>query len=152
MTSHHKIYYLQFQRAISKIGNPDLWFLHTDFCLMMFNICMKIHEDCFLSYRADTIKSHFYYFQFQMVINPKTGNPELLFLHSAYHLMLVIICVKFHEDILRAISGIVHAHHSCGGKQGKLSGSRLSTIFKFASIQVSDTLTSGGYFRVCWTK
>ena len=48
---------------------------------------------------------------------------------------------------LRAISGIVHAHHSCGGKRGKLSGSRLSTIFKFASIQVSDTFTSGGCFR-----
>ena len=41
---------------------------------------------------------------------------------------------------LRAISGIVHAHHSCGGKRGKLSGSRLLTIFKFASIQVSDIL------------
>ena len=36
---------------------------------------------------------------------------------------------------LRAISGIVHAHHSCGGKRGKLHGSRLSTIFKFASIR-----------------
>ena len=48
--------------------------------------------------------------------------------------------------ILRAISGIVHAHHSCGGKRGKLSGSRLSTIFKFASIQGSDTFTSGGCF------
>ena len=53
---------------------------------------------------------------------------------------------------LRAISGIVHAHHSCGGKRGKLSGSRLSTIFKFASIQFSDTLTSAGYFRIFWTK
>ena len=31
-----------------------------------------------------------------------------------------------------------------GGKRGKLSGSRLSTIFKFTSIQVSDTFTSGG--------
>ena len=54
--------------------------------------------------------------------------------------------------LLRAISGIVHAHHSCGGKRGKLSGSRLSTIFQFASIQVSDTLTSGGYFLIFWTK
>ena len=53
---------------------------------------------------------------------------------------------------LRAISGIVHAHHSCGGKRGKLSGPRLSTIFKFASIQVSDTFTSGGYLRIFWTK
>ena len=36
---------------------------------------------------------------------------------------------------LRAISGIVHVHHSCGGKRGKLSGSRLSIISKFESIQ-----------------
>ena len=41
--------------------------------------------------------------------------------------------------LLRVISGIVHAHHTCGGNRGKLSGSRLSTIFKIASIQVSDT-------------
>ena len=31
-------------------------------------------------------------------------------------------------------------------KRGKLSGPRLSTIFKFASIQVLDTFTSDGYF------
>ena len=42
---------------------------------------------------------------------------------------------------LRSISGIVHVHHSCGGggggggKRGKLSGSRLSIISKFESIQ-----------------
>ena len=53
--------------------------------------------------------------------------------------------------ILRAISGIVHAHHFCGGKQGKLSGSRISTISKFASIQFIDKLTADGYFRIFWT-
>ena len=36
---------------------------------------------------------------------------------------------------LRAISGIVYSRHSCRGKRGKLSGSRLSTISKFASKQ-----------------
>ena len=56
------------------------------------------------------------------------------------------------EALLRAISGIVHAHHSGGGKWGKLSGSRLSTISKFASIQFLYTLTSDGYFRIFWTK
>ena len=40
----------------------------------------------------------------------------------------------YKSSSLRAISGIVNAHHSYGGKRGKLSGSRLSTIFKFASI------------------
>ena len=59
---------------------------------------------------------------------------------------------QLHNEYLREISGIVHGHHSCGGKQEKLSGSRLSTIFKFASIQVSDMFTSGGYFRIFWTK
>ena len=44
------------------------------------------------------------------------------------------ILFVFGSSVLRAISGIVHAHLSCGGKRGKLSGSRLSTIFKFASI------------------
>ena len=40
-----------------------------------------------------------------MVITPKTGNPELQFLHSAYHLMLVIICEQFHEDVLKQFLG-----------------------------------------------
>ena len=63
----------------------------------------------------------------------------------------VLFCLFF-SDYFRAISGIVHAHHSCSGKGGKLSGSCLSTIFKFASIQVSETLMSDGYFRIFWTK
>ena len=53
---------------------------------------------------------------------------------------------------LRTISGIVHEHHPCGGKQGNLPGSCLSTIFKFASIQVSDTPISDGYLHIFWTK
>ena len=54
------------------------------------------------------------------------------------------------QCILRAILGIVH--HSCGGKRGKMSGSRLSTIFKFTSISVSDTFTSGECFHIFWTR
>ena len=38
------------------------------------------------------------------------------------------ISLRASAHYLRAISGIVHTHHSCGGKRGKLSGSRLSTI------------------------
>ena len=51
------------------------------------------------------------------------------------------------EAPLRAILGIVHAHHFRGGKWGKLSGSRLSTISKFASIQFlsPDPKRIGGY-------
>ena len=52
------------------------------------------------------------------------------------------------EAPLRAILGIVHAHHFRGGKWGKSSGSRLSTISKFASVQFLYTLTPDGYFRI----
>ena len=41
---------------------------------------------------------------------------------------------------------IVHAHHSCGGKRGKLSGS------KFASIHFSDILMLDGNYRIFWIK
>ena len=40
-----------------------------------------------------------YYFQFQRAITPKIRNPELWFLRSACRLMLLYICVKFHENI-----------------------------------------------------
>ena len=53
---------------------------------------------------------------------------------------------------LRTISGIVHAHHFCGGKQGKLSGSCLSTIYDIRAIQFSEILMSDGYFHIFWTK
>ena len=41
-----------------------------------------------------------YYSQFQRAITPKISNPELRFLCSARRLMLLYICVKFHENIL----------------------------------------------------
>ena len=40
----------------------------------------------------------------------------------------------------------LRAHHSCGGKRGKLSGS------KFASIHFSDTLMLDGNYRIFWIK
>ena len=72
-------------------------------------------------------------------------------LRSEITLLMDLYSSKY-KAILKGNSGIVHADHSCGGKRGKLSGSRLSTIFKFASIQVSDTFTSGGCFCIFWTK
>ena len=34
------------QRAITpKVGKPELWFLCSAFHLMMFNVCMKFHEN-----------------------------------------------------------------------------------------------------------
>ena len=35
----------------------------------------------------------------QRAITPKLGNPDLRFLSSAPHLMVINICVKFHENM-----------------------------------------------------
>ena len=33
------------QRAITpKVGKPDLWFMCSACCLMVFNVCVKFHE------------------------------------------------------------------------------------------------------------
>ena len=47
-----------------------------------------------LSYRADTI---FVMHNVQREITPKVYKIELPFLHSARHLMLIDICIKFRE-------------------------------------------------------
>ena len=47
------------------------------------------------------IKSQNLLFSDQRAITLKIGNPELMFLCSACPLMLVNICVKFHEDSLK---------------------------------------------------
>ena len=39
-------------------------------------------------------------FNVQRAITPKVCNPELRFLRSARRLMVLNICVKFHENIL----------------------------------------------------
>ena len=39
-------------------------------------------------------------FNVQRAITPKVGNPQLRFLRSACHLIMLNICVKFHENIL----------------------------------------------------
>ena len=44
--NNHKIYYFQYQKAITlNIDYPELWFLHFAHCLMLVNICVKVHED-----------------------------------------------------------------------------------------------------------
>ena len=35
----------------------------------------------------------------QRAIPQKVGNPELLFMCSAHHLMVFNVCVKFHENM-----------------------------------------------------
>ena len=157
---YRKIYYFQFQMAISpKIRNPELWFLRSACCPMLLYICVKFHENiangfgvtertqfCLRNCYLQSSKGHnsksinirviwflgsahrlmlvnicmkfhegilngfwvtertwpyrkIYYFQFQRAVTPKIRNPELRFLRSARCVMLLYICVKFHENI-----------------------------------------------------
>ena len=73
---------------------------------MLVNICMKFHEDILNSFKV-TERTRFYlrngYLQSSKGHNSKSINiKELWFLRSARHLMLVNICMKFHEDILNS--------------------------------------------------
>ena len=60
--------------------------------------------------------------------------------------------VKISDSLKGNFGYCPRASFLTAGNRGKMSGSHLSTILKFASIQVSDTFTSGGYFRIFWTK
>ena len=69
---------------------------------MLINICMKFHEGILNGFLVtERIQPYrkIYYFQFQRAITLKRHNPELRFLRSARRLMLLYICVKFHENI-----------------------------------------------------
>ena len=87
---------------IRKVQPQELWFLRSARCLMLINIFMKFHE-CVLNGFWVTERTRpyrkIYYFQFQRAITPKIRNPELRFLHCIRRLMLLYICVKFHENI-----------------------------------------------------
>ena len=91
------------QRGITqKVLIQELWFLCSAHHLILVNICMKFHEGIlngfWVTERTGPYRKIFY-FQFQRAITPKIHNPELRFLYSARCLMLLYICVKFHENI-----------------------------------------------------
>ena len=91
------------QRGIpQKVSIQELWFLRSARCLMLVNICLKFHEGTLSGFwvieRTRPYRK-IYYFQFQRAITPKIRNPELWFLRFARRLMLLYICIKFHENI-----------------------------------------------------
>ena len=91
------------QRGITqKVHKQELWFLRSACRLMLVNICMKFHEGNFNGFWVTERTRPYrkiYYFQFQRATTPKIRNPELRFLRSARRLMLLYICIKFHENI-----------------------------------------------------
>ena len=78
-------------------------------CYKEVDICMKIHVDSlktFPSCRTDTIETQFGDGRSSKGNNSRSINARLWFLHSAYPLMLVDICMKFHDASLYGLKVI----------------------------------------------
>ena len=70
---------------------------------MLVNICMKFHEDFLSSFKVTELTRFCLrncFLQSSKGHNSKSIKQELWFLRSARLLMLVNICMKFHEGIL----------------------------------------------------
>ena len=70
---------------------------------MLVNICMKFHEDILNGFKVTELTQFCLrncYLQSSKGITQKVQIQELWFLRSARRLMLVNICMTFHEGIL----------------------------------------------------
>ena len=93
--------YLQSSKGHNSKSIQELWLLRSARRLMLVKICMKFHEGTLNGFWVTERTRPYrkiYYFQFQRAITPKIRNPELRFLRSARRLVLLYICVKFHEN------------------------------------------------------
>ena len=71
--------------------------------MMVLNTCMKLYEHILKSFKVIERTLFFHRnctYKVQRDVTQKVSLEELWFLHFACRLMLVNICVKFHEDML----------------------------------------------------
>ena len=88
------------QRAITpKAGKPELQFMSSACCLLVFKVCVKFHENMSSSFKV--MERTRKMVNTQRAITPKLGKPELRFMCSASCLMVFYVCVKFHENMSR---------------------------------------------------
>ena len=92
------------QRAITpKVGKPELWFMCSAHCLMVFHICVKFHENMSSNFKVKERTRKIV--TTQRAITPKVGKTELWSLCSAHRLMVFNVCVKFHENMSSGLKG-----------------------------------------------
>ena len=94
------------QRDITqKIHIQKLWFLHSACHLLVLNICMKFYEYILNSSKVIE-RTRFCHgtanYKLQRDITQKIHIQKLWFLHSACHLLVLNICMKFYEYILNS--------------------------------------------------
>ena len=92
-----------------KASIQELWFLQSACRLMLVNIHMKIHEDILNGFK-DIVRKWFCHrtanYKLQRDVTQKIHIQELWFLHSACHLLVLNICMKFYEYILNSFKVI----------------------------------------------
>ena len=83
-----------------KAGKSELWFLCYENCIMVIYICIKFQETILNKLQS----GHKYItkitiFKVQRAVTLKVDKTELWFLCSAPRLMMLYICLKFHQNI-----------------------------------------------------
>ena len=87
----------------------ELWFLHSAYPLMLVDICIKFHNASLYGLKVIELtrwRQDFVRDKVQREITQKILMQELPFLHSAHRLMLVDICMKFHDASLYGLKVI----------------------------------------------
>ena len=89
---------------IQKVGKPEFCFICSAFCLMVLYICVKFCEYISNGIRViERTQVHGRNGYVQRAGTPKVDKPELRFMCSARRLMVLYICVQFHEKISNGI-------------------------------------------------
>ena len=87
----------------------ELWFLHSACPLKLVDIYMKFHDASLYDLKVierTRCRQDFVMDNVQREITQKIQMQELPFLHSAHRLMLVDICMKFHDASLYGLKVI----------------------------------------------
>ena len=86
------------QRAITpKVGKSELRFMCSARRLMVFNVCVKFHENMSSGFKVMERTRKIVYTK--RAITQKVEEPELRFMCSARRLMVFNVCMKFHENM-----------------------------------------------------
>ena len=98
------------QRDVTKkVWIQELWFLHSACSLTLVNICMKFHDDILNGFEVIDLTWFCHRtanYKLQREVTQKIHIQELWFLHSACHLLMLNICMKFYEYILNSFKVI----------------------------------------------
>ena len=73
--------------------------------LMVFNVCVKFHENMSRGFKVMEKTRNIV--NTQRAITPKVEKPELWFMCSARRLMVFNVCVKFHENMSRGFKVVM---------------------------------------------